>query len=97
MLQIFSKNLSQVILDENSSNQNIEKINEHIRFSKTENMTVDISKLNIMDACMIATMGSTTHYINHPEGKINWIVNNSMVEEYTRSMNLGNSEFLVKQ
>lgn len=96
MLQIFSDNLSTIIIDNNNPQKNIDMINEHIKLCNCENMTVDIRKLNLMDACKISALCSTTHYMKYPEGKINWIVNSKKVKDYTDSMNLGNSFYHTK-
>lgn len=96
MLQVFTKDLSRIKLENNNPDINIEKVNEHINLCDSKYMTVDITELNIMDACMVSATCSTEHYLKHPEGKINWIVNSPVVKEYTDSMNLGNSHYFVK-
>ncbi len=97
MLQVFTKDLSQITLENNNPNTNIEKVNEHIKLCDSKYMTVDISELNIMDACMVSATCSATHYLKYPEGKINWIVNSPIVEEYTKTMDLGNSNYFLKK
>jgi len=93
MLQIFTNQDSKIILENTPPEKNIDMVNKHINFSNCQNMTVDISRLNIMDACMVSTVCSTTHYMKYPNGNINWIVNSKKVEEYTSAMQLGNSTF----
>ena len=95
MLQVFSKDTSKLILNNKAPQTNIDSVNTHIKLCNCQNMTVDISNLNIMDACMISTLCSTTHYMKYPNGKINWIVNSKEVADYTASMNLGNSKFTL--
>jgi hypothetical protein len=94
MLQVFSKDISKLILENKKSEQNISMVNSHIALCNCENMTVDITKLNLIDACTISTLCSTTHYLKYPNGKINWIVNSKEVEKYVSDMKLGNSKFL---
>lgn len=96
MLQIFSKNISTIVLDNINPQTNIDMINEHIKQCSCQNMTVDIRRLNLIDACKVSTLCSTTHYMKYPDGKINWIVNSKKVKDYTDSMNLGNSSYLLK-
>ena len=96
MLQVFSENLSTVVLDSTPTDVNIERLNEHIKLCNCQNMTVDISGMNIIDACMVSSVCSATHYLKYEKGKIKWIVNSPKVEEFTKSMNLGNSDFIVK-
>lgn len=95
MLQIFSNNSSTIILDNNNPQKNIDMINEHIKLCNCDNMTIDISRLNLIDACKVSTLCSTTHYMKYPDGKINWIVNSKKVKDYTDSMNLGNSSYKI--
>lgn len=71
----------------------VEYINSYIDKTKCEEFSVDISFLNIMDACYVSTMCSTKHYIKYPEGKINWLVSSDKVKEYSKDMLLGNSEY----
>lgn len=94
MLQVFSKDISTLILDSKNPQKNIEIVNSHIKLCNCKNMTVDITGLNILDACMVSTLCSTTHYMKYPDGKINWLVNSKKVADYTSDMNLGNTEFL---
>ena len=95
MLQIFSNNSSTIILDNNNPQKNIDMINEHIKLCNCDNMTIDISRLNLIDACKVSTLCSTTHYMKYPDGKINWIINSKKVKDYTDSMNLGNSSYKI--
>ncbi|MBO6272404.1 hypothetical protein J6O48_06460 [bacterium] len=96
MLQVFSNQTSKIVLENQNPQKNIDIINEHIKLSNCENMTIDITNLNIMDACMISTICSTEHYMKYPNGNINWLTNAKEVEEYTSSFKLGNSHFLSK-
>jgi len=80
-----------------STDQVIKAINSQIKKRKSDNLTVDISFLSVLDACRVSMICSTQHYIQHPEGKINWIINNSDVENYTKSLNIGNSEFVLRK
>ena len=71
----------------------IEYINSYIDKVECEEFSVDISFMNIIDACYISTMCSTKHYIKYPDGKINWFVSSNMVKEFSKDMLLGNSEY----
>lgn len=97
MLQIISPNESKIILDSINPEKNVALVNEHIKLSNCKNMTVDITGLNIMDACMVSTLCSAQHYIKYPNGKINWITNSKEVSELTADMILGNSEYTVAE
>ena len=75
----------------------VEYINSYIESVSCENMSVDISFMNIIDAAYVSTMCSTSHFIKYPEGKINWIVSSKMAEDFSKRMNLGNSEFFLNK
>ena len=95
MLQIISKQDSKIVLTPQTPDKNIDMIKDYIKLSSCENMTVDLTKLNIIDACMVSTVCSTEHYLKYPQGKINWLVNSSQVKEYSADFNLGNSKYSV--
>lgn len=75
--------------------ETVECINSYIEKFKCENLDVDISFMNIMDACYVSTVCSTTHYIKHPDGKINWIISSKLTEEFNKPLELGNSEYHI--
>jgi len=71
----------------------VEYIKSYIDKVNCEEFSVDISFMNIIDACYVSTMCSTAHYIKYPEGKINWFVSSDKVREYSKDMLLGNSAY----
>lgn len=68
-------------------------IKKDIRKCKSQNMTVDISMLNLFDASKIVSMASTYHFLKFTQGSINWIVKSKEVEKMLKPLNLGNSKF----
>lgn len=96
MLKQLGENHSTLVLDDSESNKFVETLSEYIKSAESEYLTVDISRMNIIDACKISVLGSTEHYLKHPQGKINWVVSSSCVENMVSSMGLGNSSFLCK-
>ena len=78
---------------------NLQEITEfifsYIDSHRCETISIDISYLNILDACNITVMCGTKHFIKYPEGQINWLVSSECVYEYTKNMNLGNNIFTV--
>lgn len=74
----------------------VEYINSYIDKTKCDEFSVDISFLNVIDACYVSTMCSTKHYIKYPEGKINWLVSSREVKNFTKEMSLGNSEYYLQ-
>ena len=68
----------------------IETINSYIENYSCENMSVDISFMNVIDACYVSTLCSTQHYIKYPQGKINWKISSELVKEFNKDLELGN-------
>ena len=73
----------------------VEYINSYIDKTGCKEFSVDISFMNIIDACYISTMCSAKHFIKYPDGRINWLVSSESVKNYTKSMSLGNCEFYL--
>ncbi len=83
------------ILIPNTKNpaQAVEYINSYIEKTDCKNLNVDISFMNVMDACYVSTMCSTRHYMKFPEGKINWLTASDLTSEIIQPLSLGNSEY----
>lgn len=96
MLKILSQNPSTLTLNDSEPNKIVDTLKEYMDTSAAEYMTVDISNMNIMDACRISVLASTEHYLKHPKGKINWVVSSSSVAQMVSAMGLGNSDFICK-
>lgn len=94
MLQLLPKSDT---LTPNSTNPNeaVAYINSYIEKYHCENMNIDVSFMNILDACYVSTMCSTTHFIKYPNGKINWKISSDLVREFNKSLELGNSEYVI--
>ena len=94
MLQLLPKSDT---LTPNSTNPNeaVAYINSYIEKYHCENMNIDVSFMNIVDACYVSTMCSTTHFIKYPNGKINWKISSDLVREFNKSLELGNSEYVI--
>ena len=73
----------------------VDYINSHIKENYCEKMSVDISFMNIIDACYVTTLCSTQHYIKYPNGKITWKVSSESVREFNKDLELGNSEYIL--
>ena len=78
-----------------SPNEAVDYINSYIDKHSCPNMSVDISHMNILDACYVSTLCSTKHYIKYPNGKISWKVSSELVKEFNKDMELGNSIFSI--
>ena len=94
MLQLLPKSDT---LTPNSTNPNeaVAYINSYIEKYHCENMNIDVSFMNILDACYVSTMCSTTHFIKYPNGKINWKISSDLVREFNKNLELGNSEYVI--
>lgn len=69
----------------------VELINDYIEKHSCKKMNVDISFMNILDACYVSTLCSAKHYIKYPNGKINWKVSSNLVKEFNKDLELGNA------
>ena len=69
----------------------VAEINSYIEQNACEILSIDISSMNIIDACYVSTLCSTTHYIKYPNGSINWRVSSDYVREFNKDLELGNS------
>ena len=81
----------------NSANpaDTVEYINTHIEKNSCENMTIDLSLMNVIDACYVTTLCSTKHYIKYPNGKITWKISSKTVKEFNKDLDLGNCEYIL--
>lgn len=86
------------VLIPNSKNPNeaISIINSFIEKYHCENMSVDISFMNILDACHVSTMCSTKHFIKYPNGRISWKISSELIREFNKDLELGNSEYFME-
>lgn len=73
----------------------VDYINSHIEKNSCENMSIDLSFMNVIDACYVTTLCSTKHYIKYPNGKISWKVSSEMVREFNKDLELGNCEYIL--
>lgn len=91
------KNLPQLkeALTPNSANPSeaIHYISSFIDSHYCENMNIDISFMNIIDACYVSTLCSTKHFTKYPNGKINWKVASERIIELNKDLELGNSTY----
>ena len=80
-------------LDSSAPNDAVDFINKFIDNHSCENMSVDISFMNILDACHVSTICSTKHYIKYPSGKIKWKISSELVKEFNSRLELGNADY----
>lgn len=84
------------ILTPNTTNPQkaVEFISSYIDKYQCPNMSVDISFMNVLDACYVSTMCSTKHFIKYPEGKINWKISSDIIREFNKDLELGNADYI---
>jgi len=68
-------------------------ISEYINKYHCESINIDISFMNVLDACYVSTMCSTVHYIKYPEGRINWKISSESVRDFNKKLELGNTSY----
>ena len=73
----------------------IEYINSYIDNFSCENMSVDISFMNVLDACYVSTLCSTKHFTKYPQGKISWKISSELIREFNKDLELGNSDYIL--
>lgn len=73
----------------------IDYINSYIDNYHCKNMSIDISFLNVIDACYISTVCSTKHFIKYPDGKIEWKVSSELTKDFVKELELGNSIYTI--
>lgn len=92
MLQLLP-NSDTLTLNTTTPQDTVDYISSYIDKYHCENMSVDISFMNILDACYVTTLCSTKHYIKYPNGKINWHVSSDLVRAFNKSLELGNVSY----
>lgn len=76
-----------------SAKETVDFISSYIDRYHCETMDVDISYMNILDACYVTTMCGTKHFIKYPNGKINWVVSSKLVREFNKDLEIGNHSY----
>jgi len=73
----------------------VEQINTYIEKYSCETLSVDISFMNVIDACYVSTLCATKHFQKYPTGKINWKISSDAVREFNKDLELGNSNYIL--
>ena len=89
--------LQEEILRPKSTNpiEIVEYINSYIDKNFSENISVDISFMNIIDACYVSTLCATKHFTKFPNGKISWKISSDKVQIFNENFELGNSDYIL--
>ena len=95
MIQQLLPQSEQLIISSSTPSKAVEEINSYIETYACENMSIDISFMNVIDACYVSTLCATKHYIKYPNGKINWKVSSELVREFNKGLELGNNCYIL--
>lgn len=78
-----------------SPSESVDYINSYIENHSCDNLSVDISFMNVLDACYVSTLCSTKHFTKYPNGKIDWIISSDIVREFNKDFELGNNHYIT--
>ena len=73
----------------------IKHINSYIETHSCENMSIDISFMNIIDSCYVTTLCASKHFSKYPNGKIKWKISSKDIEEFNKDFELGNNIYTL--
>ena len=74
-------------------NEAVNYISDYIENHSCKTMSIDISFMNIIDACYVSTICSSKHYIKYPDGKIKWKISSELIKEFNSKLELGNADY----
>lgn len=84
-----------LVLSSVNPTDNIEYINSYIDKNSCESLSVDISFMNVIDACYVSTLCATKHFTKYPKGKISWKISSELVREFNKDLELGNCNYIL--
>ena len=85
------------LLTPNSANpiEVVDFITSYIDSHPCENISIDISFMNIIDSCYVTTLCATKHFSKYPNGSINWKVSSNKFKEFNKALELGNNSYIL--
>ena len=95
MLNKLPQSQTMIMPDSASPVRAVEYINSYIDKNCCKSLSVDISSMNVIDACYVSTLCSTKHFAKYPNGKITWKVSSQSVREFNHDLELGNSFYII--
>lgn len=72
-------------------------LNEYILNQDCEQLKIDISALNIIDAMKLGVMCSTSHFTKYPFGSVEWIVKDIETKNLLKKLSLKTVKFTIKE
>lgn len=73
----------------------IDSLKSHIDNTDCNYMTIDISKLNLLEASKIAVECSTSHYLKYPQGRVDCKIKADNIKYLIKDLILGNMKFVI--
>lgn len=75
----------------------IDYLKDYILKNECSCLSVDISKLNLIDASKVSILCSTFHFSKYPEGKVLWLVKDNETLRTIKLLKLKNISIEIKQ
>jgi len=75
----------------------VESIKNYINEHDCPTLSMDVSRLNIIDASKVTILCSTYHWTKYPNGEISWKINSDEIKELVNPLNLGNIKLITAQ
>lgn len=75
----------------------VESIKNYINNHDCPTLSMDISKLNIIDASKVTILCSTYHWAKYPNGEISWKIASDEIKELINPLSLGNIKLISAQ
>ncbi len=79
-----------------TQNEIIEKAENFLRKTNCQKVSIDISNLNLIDACKVALICSTKFFTKYPNKKISWSVKDEETKRNISNLMLRNMELKIK-
>lgn len=73
----------------------VEYINSYIDRNYCKKLSVDISSMNVLDACYVSTLCAAKHFTKYPDGKIVWKISSQTVKDFNKDLELGNNHYIL--
>lgn len=75
----------------------VESIKNYIFENDCPTLSMDVSRLNLIDASKVTIICSTYHWAKYPNGKISWLINSPEIKDLVKPLNLGNIQLVTVQ
>ena len=84
-----------IVPDSANPSKVVKYINSYIDKHPCEHLSVDISTMNVLDACYVSTLCATKHFTKYPTGRIVWKISSQSVQDFNKDLELGNSQYIL--